>query len=289
MTVAEYRKDPAINQSNLKKLWNNSPEKAKHEIETFVPTYDMELGTIYHLMVLDGSPIEKVAMLTPDCDRRSNANKLQWAAAEEAAEEAGLSLVKPQDAERLDAMKERLQIEPFDERRTIGDFLDNPNLQIERPFFSELHGKECKGLIDIYDPETNTVYDLKTCRDASPYGFAKDAEKLSYDIQAAFYFDLVTKVNGTPPDRFVFIAQEKEFPYSVGQYAVSEEGLSNGRILYEFLLGRWAEWEAKGWRGGYTDGAEELQTSAWRANQVSGIAGDDGEIKLSDDEEGGEG
>lgn len=74
----------------------------------------------------------------------------------------------------------------------------------------------------------NYIIDYKTTNEpATRENFIRDMYKYDYDHQAAFYCD-VTGLN-----RFIFIVQEKQFPYSIMIAELSEDVLEKGRAKYQ--------------------------------------------------------
>ena len=81
------------------------------------------------------------------------------------------------------------------------------------------------------------IVDLKTCQDASVDGFTRNAAEYDMHIQAAFYADLLSKIEGEGREfTFIFIAQEKKAPYAFNIFEASQQFISQGRYEYEHLL-----------------------------------------------------
>jgi exodeoxyribonuclease VIII len=81
------------------------------------------------------------------------------------------------------------------------------------------------------------VIDLKTCQDASVDGFTRSAAEYDMHIQAAFYADLLSKIEGEGREyTFIFIAQEKKAPFAFNIFEASQQFISQGRYEYEHLL-----------------------------------------------------
>lgn len=127
-------------------------------------------------------------------------------------------------------------------------------------------GLECRARPDRWIPETRTIVDLKSARDASPEGFARSIYKYGYHVQDALYTkgaDLL-KLN---PRRFVFVAQEKVPPYLVGVYELDFESRQVGGWDRETLTEKvWECSKAQSWPG-YTDnepdGVMSLRLPRW--------------------------
>lgn len=90
---------------------------------------------------------------------------------------------------------------------------------------------------DYIKDKKRVIVDLKTCQDASENGFQKQAAQYDYHIQAALYCDMMEQYTGDKmPWSFIFIAQEKAYPYAYGIYEASPQFISQGRYEYEQLI-----------------------------------------------------
>lgn len=122
---------------------------------------------------------------------------------------------------------------------------------------------ECKGRMDFVS-EAGAIVDLKTARDASPSGFGREAARLLYHGQAAFYVDGYKSATGRELP-FKIIAVEAEPPYVVQVYALTDEQLGLGRELYRSLLDRLNLCRVERRWGGYVDGETPLALPGWMA------------------------
>lgn len=76
---------------------------------------------------------------------------------------------------------------------------------------------------DLWHQAENFIADWKTCRDAAPGPFSRDAQTFGYKISAAFYMRVVKLVVGSWPAEFRIFACEKEAPWGIGSYSYSLE------------------------------------------------------------------
>lgn len=83
------------------------------------------------------------------------------------------------------------------------------------------------------------IIDWKSCRDASKKSFRQDFYKYRYDLQAAFYCDVL----GVPMDSFYFVAIEKEFPYNTAVYSLDEITSTNAMQELNVIKYRIGEWK----------------------------------------------
>jgi exodeoxyribonuclease VIII len=72
--------------------------------------------------------------------------------------------------------------------------------------------------------------DYKTALNSSKEAFTVAVRKYRYDIQAAFYLDGIKAATGKEYKNFMFIVQEKNPPYEIGVYVISETRLETARV-----------------------------------------------------------
>lgn len=135
---------------------------------------------------------------------------------------------------------------------------------------------DCKGRLDFDGAQAIT--DLKTTKDASPSGFARQVVGLGYDAQAAWYSDGYEIATGERKP-YVIVAVENYEPYVVQVYRLPESVLAVGRAKYRAWLERLAWCRENSQWPGYSDvGALDLALPAWAMP-----AGDVGALDLEFD------
>lgn len=77
------------------------------------------------------------------------------------------------------------------------------------------------------------IIDVKSTRDASPWGFDKSTETFRYDVSAAFYSDGFEAVFGKAPDAYLLVCVESESPHDVCVRYATPEILTRGREAYK--------------------------------------------------------
>jgi len=91
---------------------------------------------------------------------------------------------------------------------------------------------------DAFAKDLTSVSELKTAKDVSPRGFAKDSYDLEYHIQAAMELDII-RANYMPDaiiDVFYFVAVQNKEPYQCETYYADQEFLEYGRMVYRKRL-----------------------------------------------------
>ena len=129
-------------------------------------------------------------------------------------------------------------------------FGGNAENELKLRWHCERHGIMRRCMIDRLNP--HVIADLKTTGDSSAEGFAKSVWKFGYHRQQAFYQDAVHQLTGEFLP-FVFIAVEKDPPYSVGVYDLSDEFAEAGYNEVESAINRLVKCRESGiWeRDGY--------------------------------------
>ena len=98
-----------------------------------------------------------------------------------------------------------------------------------------------KARLDYVKVIGKTVYitDYKTCQSASPRDFPYKVRSMKYDMQAAFYTDVAQQHYGQEYIIvFLWLAQEKEYPYASKWYKMSEACYMEGKNKYTSVMKR---------------------------------------------------
>ena len=183
----------------------------------------MKLGTVVHTLILEPEKAAAEIAVCPKFDLRTTFGKKGQADFEAGA---GGKLVVNEDVyARASRIADSVRAHGFvREQMLSGGGGDAEAVMLWRQY-----DVACKCRMDML--KGATIFDVKTCQDASPDGFARQIATYSYHIQAAHYAAGYREVTGWELDRFVFIAVESEAPYAVGIYALDPRSLQSGRIL----------------------------------------------------------
>lgn len=230
MTETEYRSHPAISRSELWKL-SDSPEKFKfYKEHPPEPTPALIFGQLFHKMALQPETLWEEFAVMPNVDRRTKDGKAEYAAFLEASNNK--TVVTVDMVEKAHEMCNALNANSFCQKLLSGEK--------EVPFFwvDEDTQEPCKCRADVMAEIEGIplVIDLKSTADASTDGFIKEAAKYGYDFQSAMYLEGV-KANTGVEHRFVFIAVEKEPPYSINILQADEVFLKRGYDLFREYIG----------------------------------------------------
>ena len=106
----------------------------------------------------------------------------------------------------------------------------------------DMHGLKYRVRPDrllVRNEEPMAILDWKSCRDASEKAFRSDFWRYRYDLQAAFYCDVM----GILVDDFYFVAIEKEYPYNTAVYGLNPETQMNALKELNVIKYRIGEWK----------------------------------------------
>ena len=217
MPTSEYFAIKALSASGAKLLRRSAAHYLASTTSNREPTGAMKLGTLTHTLLFEPSAFEEEYAIAPMFDKRTNIGKK--AALEFGEDNAGKKILDESELLRAKAISEAARGNPV-----VQEYFEKGG-EAETVFLWEQYGVPCKARMDFISG--NTILDLKTCKDASPEGFAKQIGSFQYHMQAAFYIDGFRLVTGNDA-KFVFIAVESEAPYAVGIYEIDAASLASG-------------------------------------------------------------
>lgn len=243
MTEKEYRNHPAISRSGLWKI-KESPEKFKYYKENHVkPTPSLIFGQAFHKMVLEPKDFFNEFEIMPELNRRTKEGKTAYA--EFVSKNADKTIITEDIFTEICQLSQAIDNNEFCRKLLSG--------KKEVPFFwvDELTGEQCKCRADCLTQinDINYIIDLKTTANADTNEFMKKSIEYGYHLQAAMYTEGI-KANIGSECQFVFIAIEKEPPYSINILQCSDIYMKYGFDEYRHLLGLYHECkEENNWFG----------------------------------------
>ena len=245
-----------ISPSGLKKMiespmtyWDNyvNPDRPEK-----VQTQSMRFGSATHMYLTQRSEFEKSYMVAPKFDRRSNDGKRLAAEWEALAAENNATIITEPELESVKLASEVVKFSPLANR--IITNLANVEQKVE---FN--HNRRL--ILDGISTEFKAVVEVKTTKDASDTGFAKEAANLGYFLQ------LADQVRATGSDGAIVIAIENKRPYNINTFFIAgdDPALAVNYEIIDLQVERWEECKLK--YGGnrwpsYNDGKEFAQLNA---------------------------
>lgn len=210
-TFETYTSKPFLSRSQIVDALRSPSYYFKRHISKqlkFEPTPAMLKGILLHKAILEPETFDKLVVVQPEFgDMRTTKNR-----------EEKQNWIKTINSENI--------IVTTDEMIEIENFRNVANaIGIFNGGLAELscYSNNRKGRFDYL--KNGIIYDLKITGDASLQGFTESAKLFRYDIQAAFYLQLVNE----PGARFKFVNFEKKtYEYSITEF--SQETLERARL-----------------------------------------------------------
>lgn len=269
-TYYQRRLDEA-SASGLKQMLR-SPAHFKHWCEH--PDSDKQspaltFGRAMHCAVLEPDVFARTYMILPaDAPQRPTAAMLGakkrspesearcawWAAWD--ADNAGKIMLSSSDYDRVQGMAESARAHPI-----ARGLLAGGDREVTFRWQDEDTWLGCKSRADLYAPG-EFLMDLKSCRDASPEGFARAVAAYQYDVQQAHYLSGI-RANGDSIRWFVFLAIESEAPYVCQPHILDVRAEERGLNLRNRAMKRQLECLTNGRWPGYSEALNELALPAY--------------------------
>jgi hypothetical protein len=254
MPADEYHAAERLSASGAKKLLRSPLHYRVERDAPSEPTAAMVFGTAVHCGVLEPDEFARRYVLAPYFNKRTNDGKRAFA--EWLAANAGRTGLDADEWERA--------------RRAIAAVLDHPAAS------RLLEGARCEGSAFWEDGEYHVpckmrwdaqnhggLIDLKTCADASPDGFARQAANFLYHVQGAHYVSGAEHALNETPAFFAIIAVESEPPHAVACYTLPPVALQAGRRLMDEAMARYARALELGRWEGYPQTINPLDLPRW--------------------------
>lgn len=227
MTAKEYHAAEGVSSTLLKSACSKT---LIHAIETpYEPKEAALMGSALHDYYLTPEYFGNNFAVVPKVDRRTKVGKESWAKFEEGAQ--GKELLTDVQFESVKGMKSSIL-----EHETASAMLKGGEAEFAYFATCPETGLTLKCKPDYI--KDGCMMELKSAKDASPKGFAKDAANLFYHVSAAFYIDVYFLATGIKINEFYFIASENTAPHGTAVHNLMEgdEELCYGRMLYKKAL-----------------------------------------------------
>lgn len=228
MTNEQYHSSDAISKSSLDLLLK-SPYHLKNKNSFRYDSPAFLIGSALHKLVLEPETFYEEFYT----DKKVEGSTI------------GKQFLKPDDMELISNMAQAVM-------RIKESVLFLKDGKAEYSYFSELEGVKVRCRPDYYNEKLGIAIDLKTCNDASAYGFQSSVAKFNYHMQDAMYTDILKSL-GKKVNYFLFIAVEKKAPHMVGFYVLDHVAQEEGRKKYKELLNLYKHCEKTNNWWGYSD------------------------------------
>lgn len=267
--MVAYQQWAAASNSRLTRLMR-SPAHLKASLEQPVDTTALIMGRAAHAAILEPAIFSKDYARHSGADRRGKVGRDEW---NELVDRFGDGYVlKQDDYDAALKMCDAVRAHAAASKLLASD---GPHAGVEfsivydAPYNAAGETTRFKARLDKFSSAIagGVVVDVKTCRDASPREFERSIFSYGYHRQGAAYLDAARAV-GLDAEHFVIIAVEKEPPYAVAVYRLTEGALDAGREQVRALLATYAMCEALGMWPAYPEDVRDVALPAYAWSQL---------------------
>lgn len=253
-----YSAIPAVTQSLLKQFKRSPAHARESMLHPKEPSEALNFGNAIHCAILEPDRFVEDYVVAPKIERRSAAGKAAWIEFED--QNRGKEIISQDDYSMCQRMMESCYANDVAAALLSG----NGRNEVTLLWTDRDTDVRCKALLDRVTSFLGwtCVIDIKSTRDASQRGFARQVAQLEYHLQAAFYLEGLNALS--PADRrFLFVAIEKESPYCVTVFELEDESLKQGAAAFRQHLKTYAQCVTNGVWPGYPIGIVPLQIPTW--------------------------
>ena len=200
LSDADYFARPELNFSTFKNFLVSGKYFEAKKDEEEKESDSLLFGSIFHASVLDREELSKYKTF-PVLDKRTKAGKEQWEILTKEAEEKKLTLV----SEEIFNDATNVNLTPV-----VKGILEEDGNIYENSVLWDYQSLHLKSKIDIYNPNTKTLVDVKTTRDLP--GFERVINSSRYYMQMAFY-QMALEACGYEVNSWKIIAVENTAPF----------------------------------------------------------------------------
>jgi hypothetical protein len=266
LPMAAYLAMDAMSASQLESF-RRSPLHWKHERDNprEGTSAAMEKGTALHLALLEPDLFRSLVHEDIPGDGRTKAVREARSALRESLTED--SIVLP-PADYLDVLGMRDSVLAHPRARTFfrGEFETEVTAIWEEP----TTGITCRARFDVRVPRAPIVPDLKTCRNAQPWAFGKDAADRGYHRKMAWY-RRAERALGRDVEDCAIIAVENTAPYATAVYLLKPEDVDAADREITQLLDRFAYCRDNDFWPGYGDEFLTLRLPNYATQETSDV------------------
>lgn len=244
--AADYHAAPGVSNSMLKHF-ARSPKHYKHALTAPRETTPaMEMGTLFHLCVLEPEKFPLAFYVRPDGMLFTTKEGKEWKAAH-----AGLPIITREQHANMLGARDAIFADPMGELLMSLRARNEVSLWVNHVATGLFLKARMDRLAEDGDGRP-VILDLKTTNFAPDFKW--NARKLRYTVQSAFYRDLLEHA-GIDNARFIFIVIELEPPFGVRFVEFGEKTMRKSSEVYEAELRQLAACEKSGEWPGYFAGA----------------------------------
>ena len=267
---------PGVASKHLLDLVAQTPAHAKAHLDGAVQEDNeaFRFGRMFHCAVLEPERFDRIYLPRPgfgDCRKKENkAARDSWlldhgcppavvAVPDDRDDWLKANTVSVEEIAQIKGLAQAVRIHP-----AVMGHLHRGHKELTFRWTDSETGVVCKGRADLFDEREGIVFDVKTCRSASPVEFARSCANYRYHVQDCWYRHGLTAASDCGLQlAFRFVAVEKDPPYAVAVYELDEEAVRHGRKLMRRDLETFARCLAADEWPSYPDTTQSLSLPGW--------------------------
>lgn len=236
MSNEEYQSEMDFwSNSRLNKLYSNSDEL--NIIKE--PSKTMLRGTNFHCYLLEPARFKKEYYIFDESERpeldkgmTSNKNK-EWKANLEL--QFGNKMISLKELADFERMRDRIYNWEHNGSYPYRTIIESSEKETSY-FLADFEGVKVRIRPDIFIEKKMWLGDLKVTGNASTKSFKTTVIEMRYNMQMAFYSDILKEIYGREIDRIFWLAIEPEEPFSMNSIKCPEDAIHAGRALYQTAI-----------------------------------------------------
>ncbi|MGV0595663.1 PD-(D/E)XK nuclease-like domain-containing protein [Mycolicibacterium porcinum] len=256
-----YHGDPdSLSSSGARQLLKTSPKKFL--LAPRVEKREWDVGHVVHKLIL--SKGSDVVVLDPAVHgltlegkpSKSPKSTAMWQQAEAESRARGAVPISTADYEIAQAMAATVRNNDH-----AAGLLSQGDAEISGYWHDPATDARLRWRADWLHPGRNRliIVDYKSTKSAEPHAFWKSVSDYGYHQQDAWYRDGVIACGIDDDPLFLFIAQEKEYPFEVTVHESKPEDVERARALNRKAIDLWARCRQSGEWPGYPPGVHKIQ------------------------------
>ena len=254
----EYHARPEISSHGLADILQCPDYFKQNRLEPKAQTPAMRLGSIIHAAQLQPELYYANRLCLPDFgDLRSSKNREVKANYLEKVPASAI-IVTQDENEQIDGMIAALRKHPFGKRVFEGGVAEQAGI-----WKCPEWGVWCRMLADYRRPDELILIDYKTAEDASLETVRRVARNHNWRGQAAFYLDGASVIDEANYEKFVFLVQEKTYPYRVATFVCDDFFIQKGRNVNRKAMKIYSECLTKDVWPSYPEVPQSLGLLPW--------------------------
>lgn len=260
--IEDYHQSKGISSSGLALIHNHCPKRYWYEYLSGQAEKKERacevIGQALHTLVLEPDFFNDRFYVAKEMDRRTKVGKEAYQAM---MIEAGSKLLLTKEQyEQVSQMALNVREHPMFKKAFKAGSIEHSLLWKDEETKAYLRSRP-----DFYC--NLFILDLKTSKCAAPDAFARSIINYSYHMQAALACDGLTTLTGEPYESVIQFVVEKEPPYLVANYLITDAAIELGRAQYKRAAQKYQACLEKDEWLGYEEKIVEIQLPVWAYNK----------------------